>query len=61
MLHFSPDLMDSFADNVLPLFEKIHFNDENNKSLKHLRDTLLPRLLSGELAITDVDAIMGGS
>ena len=30
-------------------------NNQENSYLKEVRDTLLPKLMSGELAITDVD------
>lgn len=36
-------------------YEKIQSNGVESEKLSQLRDTLLPRLMSGELAITDVD------
>jgi type I restriction enzyme S subunit len=44
-----PQLAQAFADLVLPLDARIRVNSEESRSLADLRDTLLPRLTSGEL------------
>lgn len=44
-----------FGNLVLPMITTILRNCRENARLAQLRDTLLPRLMSGELAITDVD------
>lgn len=41
---------DMFENNVMPLMKKIKNSLHENKSLQNLRDTLLPKLLSGDLA-----------
>lgn len=43
-----------YNDLVEPLFSLIRANEEECKSLAALRDTLLPRLMSGELDVSDI-------
>ncbi len=43
----------AFAAIVEPLRTKISANDEEAKTLSSLRDTLLPRLISGKLRIPE--------
>jgi len=43
------DLLRAFDRMVKPLFQKIHANDDESRTLAGLRDALLPKLLSGEL------------
>jgi type I restriction enzyme S subunit len=50
----SVELIKRFDSETRPLFNKIHKNMENNIALTNLRDTLLPKLISGELQIPDV-------
>lgn len=40
-----------FNDVVLPLFEKILANQQENQKLVNIRDTLLPKLMSGEIEV----------
>lgn len=47
--------MDSFTDIVTPLFETIWANQAENSKLADFRDTLLPRLMSGELNVSNID------
>ena len=47
--------MTSFTDTVTPLFEAIWANQAENAKLSETRDALLPRLMSGELDVADVD------
>lgn len=44
----------SFTENVEPIFNLIHSNDIENEKLQVLRDTLLPKLMSGELDVSDI-------
>lgn len=48
-------VLDHFSDIVTPLFTEKWANDEENSSLADLRNTLLPKLLSGELDVSDID------
>lgn len=47
--------MIAFTDDVSPLFETMWANQAENAKLADLRDTLLPRLMSGELDVSDSD------
>lgn len=44
-----------FNDLVTPLFTLIIENVKENKALTAIRDSLLPKLMSGELAVSDID------
>lgn len=44
-----------FTDTVTPLFETIWANQAENTKLAGLRDALLPKLMSGELDVSDID------
>lgn len=44
-----------FNEKVLPYFEKIHRNGNEIKSLENLRDYLLPKLLSGEINLSQAE------
>ncbi len=44
-------LLQLFDERVAPLFRRIHFNLHESRILLALRDTLLPKLLSGELRV----------
>jgi type I restriction enzyme S subunit len=54
-------LLDAFHSISTPLYEKAHRNRQEVHSLAVLRDSLLPRLLSGEIRIQDVARIGGSS
>lgn len=45
----------SFEEKVAPIYETILNNSFENIRLSELRDALLPRLMSGELSIADLD------
>src|SRR5690554_4235839 len=45
-------LMSAYTRQVLPLYEAIEINVRESDNLAQLRDTLLPKLLSGELSLT---------
>ena len=44
-----------FEDIVAPMYLSIQHNEQENAELASLRDILLPRLMSGELDISDLD------
>lgn len=48
-------LLDKFSDIMTPIFNSIEKNNEENKFLIQLRDTLLPKLMSGEIDVSEVD------
>ena len=45
------DRLDSFEEKIKPLFDRIESLEEENQRLTSLRDTLLPKLVSGEIEI----------
>ena len=47
--------MSAFTDIITPLFSKIWANEKENASLSTTRDTLLPKLMSGELDVSEVN------
>ena len=47
--------MSNYDELVSPLFALMKNNEEENRRLSKLRDTLLPKLMSGELNISDID------
>ena len=47
--------LDAFDSITAPMIEKIVNNRLQNKRLAVLRDTLLPKLMSGELDVSDID------
>ena len=49
------DLLEQFHQTVKPMFKLIEKNNAENQSLTVTRDTLLPKLMSGELSVSDVD------
>lgn len=53
---YSPnnEIVKHFGDVVLPLIKQILFNCKESRRLASLRDTLLPRLMSGELKVNEV-------
>lgn len=48
-------ILDNFSSIVSPLFKNIENLSEQIFKLSQLRDTLLPRLMSGELKISNID------
>ena len=44
-----------FSEIVQPFMEKIRVNSEQSRTLSQIRETLLPKLLSGEIRVDDVD------
>ena len=49
-------LTDSFRCAVNPLIGRIRINELQTETLSNLRDTLLPRLISGQLRLPDAEA-----
>ena len=47
--------LDCFQTLAEPLFDKVLANDEENKTLAELRDTLIPKLMSGEIRVKDAE------
>ena len=51
----SKNVNDNFTNITLPMFELIINNQLENQKLTQLRDTLLPKLMSGELDVLDIE------
>lgn len=49
------DLLEQFHQIVKPMFELIDENNTENQALTRTRDTILPRLMSGELDVSNID------
>ena len=47
-------LLRKFDDIVMPIISRIKNNDNQSDSLAELRDTLLPKLMSGELKVNEI-------
>jgi type I restriction enzyme S subunit len=50
-------ILTAFAQLAEPLFQRIVVNKQESRTLAALRDTLLPKLVSGELRIKDAERI----
>lgn len=48
------DVAEKFNNIVLPMLRQIQRNCEENQSLRELRDTLLPKLMLGEIDVSAV-------
>lgn len=46
--------LEVFNEMIRPMFDQIRQNQEQNKRLATMRDTLLPKLMSGEIDVSDV-------
>jgi type I restriction enzyme S subunit len=51
------ELTRKFDQDVNPLLKRIRFNLCHNTELTNLRDTLLPKLISGEIRILEAEKI----
>ena len=54
----SKDVHEAFDKLVGDMYEKIFNNQEENSVLSKLRDTLLPKLISGELPINNAEKFL---
>ncbi|WP_282150486.1 restriction endonuclease subunit S [Vibrio diabolicus] len=53
----SEELMKRFGELVKPFYSQVASNENQNKSLAKLRDTILPKLLSGEIELGETEAM----
>ena len=49
------DIMDSFEERMKPIFAEQECVEDESRRLAELRDALLPRLMSGELKVNDLE------
>jgi type I restriction enzyme S subunit len=53
--------MKAFDRALAPLFDQMVSNAQQSRALAQLRDTLLPKLISGELRVPDAERIVGAA
>jgi len=51
------NIAEAFSALIAPLFVRLRHNAEQAQALATLRDTLLPRLISGQLRLLEVEEI----
>ena len=49
------EIMDYFEENLKPIFDEQECIEDENRRLAEMRDTLLPKLMSGGLAVNEVE------
>ena len=50
----SASALEEFESLVAPMYEAMEANDVQSKALSQMRDTLLPKLMSGEIDVSDI-------
>jgi type I restriction enzyme S subunit len=53
------EIQHHFSRMAEPILQKLLINKANLNSLSHTRDTLLPKLISGELRVKDAERFVG--
>ena len=53
--YLSEELLIEYDKKVRPMFEKIKSNQISNNTLSQLRDTLLPKLMNGEIDLDNIE------
>ena len=51
------NLLETFAEKLVPIYDKIRANSNEITHLTNLRDTLLPKLMSGEIDVEQFNVI----
>lgn len=54
-------LREQFNRVVEPMFEQVLVNDQQNTQLAKLRNILLPRLLAGDIDLSNIEAVMNNA
>ncbi|HHW4673500.1 MAG TPA: restriction endonuclease subunit S, partial [Xylella fastidiosa subsp. pauca] len=57
----SESVLEIFQKSADLLYRKMTENERESRSLAQLRDTLLPKLISGELRVPDAERITGAA
>jgi len=58
VIHADEMIICNFEEFVSPIFQKVLSNQVKTRTLTKLRDTLLPKLLSGEIRIPDAEIMV---
>jgi len=53
--HPDPKTVSMFAEQIAPIFRCVHTLSRKNDNLRRTRDLLLPKLISGELDVSELD------
>ena len=61
LLNPTKEVLHCFEILAEPLFDKVLANDKENQTLAELRDTLLPKLMSGEIRVKDAEREVEGA
>jgi type I restriction enzyme S subunit len=56
----SPAVMEAFDRAVRPMYSRIVVNERESRTLSEARDSLLPKLISGELRVAEAGRFAGG-
>lgn len=54
----SSELVERYSETVKSIYDKVTANEKQSNTLANLRDTLLPKLMSGELRIVDAEKLV---
>jgi len=54
------EILQKYNDHINPIFSQLYLLDKKNLILRRTRDLLLPKLISGELNVEDLDIAVGG-
>ncbi|CUB05972.1 restriction endonuclease subunit S [Tepidiphilus thermophilus] len=57
-LHPHKDILTAFNHRAAPILNAVAENQHESRTLANLRDTLLPKLISGELRVKDAEAFL---
>ena len=52
------EVMDTYCERVAPIHDLTLSNQHESRTLAALRDTLLPKLISGEVRVPDVEKVL---
>jgi type I restriction enzyme S subunit len=55
-----PRVIDNFDERIKPWMDKIYASEQECRILATIRDTLLPKLLSGEIRVKDAERFLEG-
>ena len=65
VLHPGQGIAEAFGALIAPLYEAVRANVDQAQTLSSLRDTLLPRMISGQLRLPEAqaatEAALGGA
>jgi type I restriction enzyme S subunit len=59
ILKASGDLLNTFNEIVVKIYDQVDLLYQKNKNLRKTRDLLLPKLLSGKIDVSDLDIDIG--